>query len=230
MIDFNWVLNPTILSLISLIISLISISFVSGWLWAQYYNTKLKKPWKTYFVIPIYNNCKLDYVEQDEKAHLTKELVLPSGKDSQILLWIKPKINYSENEYYFGCEVTKESQDVAKKPQVIGMPNPFILEGNLNPKHYRDWHQYYHVREERNRIKNEEYVVGFTIRTFEEGEYKANIYVHTPYTLGKETLKIMVQDKPSKEIPCFSYKTEKRVTRLRRKGHKKHNIKFIISD
>ena len=200
------------------------------WIAKRFYDAKLRNPAKMYFLIPD-TRLKLDYVKQDTEEHLVKEIVLPSYRESQVLIWFKPKVNYYENEHYFGCE-----GDLTKKPKVIKYSNPFLLKHNLQITYYQDWHQYYHLQTGKNRIKDEVYVGGFIVRTFAKGEYKAKVLVHTPTKLGRTKLKISVRDEPSTEVLCYVYKEEKRevkeplkkkeIKKLFRKKHKKHNIKF----
>ena len=202
----------------------IILTFFAGWFVKTIYDAKLRRPVKMYFLIPDKRH-KLSYVGQDEKLeHLVKELVLPSNSESQVFIWFKPRVNYYEDMHYFCCDW---EGDLAKKPRVIRYSNPFILENNLQISYYIDWHRYYHLRTGQNRVKNEVYVGGFIVKTLEEGEYKANVFVHTPRKLGSANLKISVSDDPSTEVLCLSYMEEKReIKKLFRKKHKKHNLKF----
>lgn len=198
------------------------LTFILGWISKKIYDAKLRSPVRMYFLIPD-KRCELTYVEQDEKEHLVKELVLPSNSEHQVLIWFKPRVNYYEDSIYFGCE-----GDLNKKPYVVDFSNPFILDNNLQRSYFRDWHQYYHLLTGKNRIKDEVYVTGFIVKTFEEGEYEANIFLHTPSRLGKAKLKITVKNNPTTGVLCIMFKESKRkIKKLFMKEHKKHHVKFI---
>ncbi len=207
------------------------LSFIAGiftlfviWLGKRIYNTKLRNPVKMYFLISD-QRCQLDYVEQDEKEHLVKEITLPSNSKQLVLIWYRPRVNYFEDMHYFGCE-----GDLATKPKIINYSNPFVIQDNLQRNYYIDWHQYYHLITNKNRIRDEVYVDGFEVQTFSSGEYEANVFVHTPTRLGKAKLKIVVADDPSEGVMCSSYEEEKRKLRhLFIKKHKKHKVRFITS-
>jgi hypothetical protein len=198
------------------------LSFVLGWIGRRIYDTKLRSPVRMYFLIPD-KRCKLSYANQDNEEHLIEELVLPSNSESQVLIWFKPRVNYYEDSIYFGCK-----GDLNKKPWVIDFSNPFVLDNNLQRSYYRDWHQHYHILTGRSRIKEEVYVSGFVVKTFEEGEYEANVFLHTPSKLGRAKLKITVKNAPSTKILCLMHKESKRkIKKLFMKNHKKHYVKFI---
>lgn len=192
------------------------------WIGKRLYDAKLRNPVNMYFLISD-ERCKLGYVEQDEREHLVKKLILPSNSTARVLIWYRPRANYFEDMHYFGCE-----GDLSKIPKIISYSNPFILETNLQTSYYLDWHQYYHLITNKHRIRDEVYVDGFDVQTFVEGEYEANVFVHTPTRLGRAKLKISVTDEQSTGVLCCSYKEEKRkLKNLLRKKHKKHEVKFV---
>ena len=191
------------------------IAFLAGWIGKRIYDVKLGNPVKMYFLIPDDERCKLDYVEQDENEHYVKVSILPRNSISQVLIWYKPRVNYYEDEHYFGFE-----GDLSTKPIITEYSNPFIRDDNLEISYYRDWHHDYHLRTGKNRIKDEVYVDGFKVKTSVEGEYESKVYVHTPSKLGRAKIKLIVTDKPSIKVFCYNYKEKKE------KKHKKHEVKF----
>lgn len=121
-------------------------------------------------------------------------------------LWIKPRINFTLSDQYFGCD-----GDISTKPRAVGYYNPFVLRGKIkkgspetDPEHYVDHWLYYHIREERRLIDTEVYVWGFIIETREPGRYAANMFFHGE-KLGKATLVINVEDEPKTEMKCLAH-------------------------
>lgn len=219
-VDVWNIVQPYLSNILSFLAGIFSLFLI--WIGKRIYDTKLRNPVKMYFLIPD-KRCKLGYVEQDEEEHLVKKLILPSNSKLLVLIWYRPRVNYFEDMHYFGCE-----GELTKKPKIINYSNPFILKDNLQRIYYVDWHQYYHLITNKNRIRDEVYVDGFELQTFEEGEYEANVYVHTPTRLGRAKLKISVTDEPSTGVLCCSYKEEKRkIKNSLIKKHKKHKVGFV---
>lgn len=199
-----------------------------GKIWRQ---IKLRNPVEIYFLIPRIDMCRLNYVEQDDTEHLTKKIILPQNKKCLVLLWIRPKINYHQTDLYFGCDGS-----IYKKPMPLSYFNPFIKEGKHkkgkpreNPDHYLDWWLYYHMQQQKDRIKDEKYVAGFIIQTREPGEYTTKVFVHTLTRLGKAKLTIEIVGKLSqkpRKVPCVKYKQNKILQKIKREGHKKHELNF----
>jgi len=193
--------------ILSVVISIIF--FIAGWVGKKIYDYRLKNPVRMYFLIPD-KRVNIDYAQQDDQEHLVKELILPSNGEFQVYIWFKPRVNYCEEEHYFGCE-----GDLNMKPRAIKYFNPFIIESNIDLKYYRDWHYYYHIRTGKHRIKDEVYVAGFILKTFIEGDYETNAFVHTLSKMGKaKNLKIKVRDKGLMKVLCHSYKEEEKLKRL----------------
>ena len=126
---------------------------------------------------------------------------------------------------------------IYKKPIPLSYYNPFIKEGvnkkgnpRKNSEHYLDWWLYYHLQQEKDRIKDEVYVAGFIVQTRELGEYPTRVFVHTPIRLGKAKLIIKVVGKSSqkspRKVPCVKYKQNKILQKIRGTGHKKHELNF----
>lgn len=118
-------------------------------------------------------------MEQDNKEHYVDTLALPSNAMVPILIWYKPRLNFHESEQYFGCEGESE-----RKPIPFRYFNPFVIDGvretspKENPLHYRDFHQYYHIRTDKPRTKDEKYISGFKLKT-EKKEHTRPICIST---------------------------------------------------
>lgn len=168
----------------------------------------MRNPCEVHFLIPDIKRTELGYVKQDEKEHLVDEIVLPANPKVPVEVWIKPKINYYQTEYYFECEGELEG-----KPRPVKYYNPFVVEGRKeatpreNSNHYIDHHLYYHVRKKGYRVENEVYVSGFIIETRKEGRYKAQLLIHTHEGLGKAELWIRVEDKPKSKMKCVKHES-----------------------
>lgn len=153
------------------------------------------------FLITDVKRYKLTYVHQDEKEHLVEELILPAYKEVPIMIWLKPSSNYTVEDRYFGCE-----GDYEKKPEPISYFNPFILRGKrreITPEedsdHYVDFHKYYHTKKRQEYTKDEVYVAGYKIKTYEEGDYRAQYIMRTPNTVKTYKLQIKVRKESIKE-------------------------------
>lgn len=147
------------------------------------------------FLIIDVKRYKLTYVHQDEKEHLVKELILPLYKEVPIMIWLKPMGNYTVEDRYFGCE-----GDYETKPEPIFYFNPFVLRGKrrkITPEedydHYVDIHKYYHIKRSQEYTKDEVYVAGYMIKTYEEGDYPAQYILRTPNTVKSYKLLIKVR-------------------------------------
>ncbi len=170
---------------------------------------KARKPCEIHFLIPEQHKRILSYASQDDKEHLVDELTLPSNSLVTIELWIKPKMNFHESEFYFGCE-----GDDVTKPRPIEYDNRFVERGlaskaspETDRNHYVDHHAYYHVRTERDLISSEVYVRGFSLKTIAEGKYTARVFFHTSKVLGRADISIRVEDQPTTEMRCAIHKS-----------------------
>lgn len=185
------------------------LSGVFGYIYLFLRRWKLKNPVNIYFLIPRYDIYDLEYVIQDKREYLTKEIILPSNKQCLILVWVKPKLNFHENEQYIGFEVENGRKD-KRKPEIIKYYNPFVLRGQeregdpmSNKNHYIDWWKCYHIGTNKDRIKDEVYVSGYIVQTYDEGNYDVNVEICTPTRKGKsKNLKIRVKNKFNEKITC----------------------------
>lgn len=209
---------------------LIFLALLIEFVWRRWIGVKLRNPIIACFLIPD-SRFKLGYVDQDDREHFLDELVLPANSEVPVMIWINPKLDFHQDEIYFGME----GKDLRTKPEPTKVFNPFMIppkeEDPSNPSHYRDWYRYYHIHAERNRIKDEVYVIGFMVKTKDLGEYPAQLLVHTPRKLGKARLKIRVESCPiTRQMDCLG---EPRLGRLgkfikfikRKPWHKPHSLK-----
>ncbi|HEC93243.1 MAG TPA: hypothetical protein ENI51_09670 [Candidatus Atribacteria bacterium] len=157
------------------------------------------------FLIPDRVRHKVSYAKQDNREHLVKDLILPPNKEVTIMLWIKPKSNYTVEDNYFGCE-----GDYDKKPEPIAYFNPFVLRGKIkeitpeeNEHHYIDHHKYYHVKSKQEFTRDEVYVKGYKIQTHDEGGYIAKYIIRTPNRVKEHKLKIKVSGKKGEKMKCL---------------------------
>lgn len=212
-----------------------SLLFLAGvipfyYLWKQW---KLRNPVKIFFLVPRYSMHDLKYIVQDEREHLTREIILPSNRESLILIWYRPKLNYHEIEQYIEFKA-KDGGNISKKPMAISYYNPFVLEGKTkkgdplnNENHYIDWWRSYHILTDKDRLRDEVYTSGYIVQTYDKGDYDVNVEICTPTRKGKSKhLKIKVRDEFDKQIPCVKYKTRKLKTKIIKPFLRKHTINF----
>lgn len=140
------------------------------------YDSFLKDPFaKLVFLIPRADNFKVAYYDQLKDKHRTiKKLELPANSTMTIFLMFKPKENFTTNDMYFGFEGNK-----GEKPSFIKYNNPFVVSTNCPEiKYLIDWHEDFHLKNEKHFYKYEYYVYGFDIETKKTGVY--DLYIKFP--------------------------------------------------
>lgn len=177
-------------------------------IWHRY---RLKNGFFCSFSIPSTQLRTLDYVIQDDDAHQTKELIIPSNSEVEIeiLFWCPAKTILSE--FYFGCLQDKGTPDeLERKPRAVAYTNRFMERGAVeetpetNRNRYTDQHKYYHVRREWPLVKNEVYSIGFKLKTIKSGDYRADIHFTTDEVKAVvDDLIIRVEDHPVSKMKCI---------------------------
>jgi hypothetical protein len=173
---------------------------------------KLKRPFDAYFLITSLGRFPLNYVQQDDREHLVKELVVPPNSEIPIQIVLEPRLSFMEREIYFGCT---ESLVDKGKPYAAEYFVPFLRKGvrrkpdAANPGHYTDYNGFYHVRENYLYTKDTR-VIGFKLVTRETGTYPAQIYTVTDDARGRADLVIRVEPaRATTKMRCY------------RKGHRR---------
>jgi hypothetical protein len=182
---------------------------------------KLKRPFNAYFLITSINRFHLSYVLQDDDEHFVKHLVVPANAEIDIQIALEPKLSFTQQELYFGCD---EHVLDSNKPRATEYFVPFILEGvrrsgkpdKDNPGHYMDYNGFYHVRE--NFLYTEDVrIIGFKLRTKGPGVYSAQVFTVCDGVRGKSDLMIRVEQ-PLKTKMRFFLKAHREAVLLRPLG------------
>lgn len=166
----------------------------------------LRRPFTAHFLIPSAGEVPLNYVQQDNRAHFVKELVVPPNSTIPIQIVLEPKLSFLQRELYFGCG---ESVVNPEKPKAIEYFVPFVVEGVRrsakpdanHPGHYRDSNGFYHVREDF-LYTDDTRVIGFKLKTGATGIYRAQLYTVTDEVRGRADLKIRVENPAKTKMRC----------------------------
>jgi hypothetical protein len=168
----------------------------------------LAQPFAAHFLIPAAGQTPLNYVQQDHREHLVKELVVPPNSIISVQIAVVPRLSFLEREFYFGCE---ENLVDPQKPQAIEYFVPFVAEGIRgsgkpdadHPGHYRDIHGFYHVREDF-LYTNDTRIIGFKLKTGATTRvYSAQLYTVTDVVRGRADLKIRVEHPAKTKMRCY---------------------------
>jgi|SRR5262245_57001392 len=167
---------------------------------------RLKRPVKAYFIITSRDRFELAYVEQDDRQHLVRELVVPANSEITVQILLIPKLTFLQREIYFGCD---ESLNSKEKPYATEWFNPFVLKGVRrsgkpdadHPGHYTDYNGFYHARED-HLYTTDHRAIGFKLVTGAVGIYHAQVYLVTDEVRGRADLVIRVEQPPTTKMRC----------------------------
>jgi hypothetical protein len=97
------------------------------------------------------------------------------------------------------------------KPLIGYFYHPFVNTGDAvkqpgkSPGHYIDYHENYHIDEERHRAFHQYITYGFKIGTRDPGTYKLSICVVADGVDGEVSLPVYVEDKPTTKMKCTKH-------------------------
>jgi hypothetical protein len=168
---------------------------------------KLKRPFNAHFLITSVGRFPLNYVQQDDREHFVKELVVPPNSTIPIQIVLEPRLSFLEREIYFGCN---EGLVDEQKPCAVEWFVPFVREGvrrsgkpdDAHPGHYTDYNGFYHVRQDVLYTKDAR-VIGFKLVTKATGIYPAQIFTVTDDVRGRADLVIRVEQPPKTKMRCY---------------------------
>jgi hypothetical protein len=149
----------------------------------------------------------LDYVQQNNREHYVRKLVVPPHREIQIQIVLVPKVSFMQHELYFGCDEGLMDED---KPRATEWFVPFVREGVRksgkpdveHPGHYTDYNGFYHVRENYLYTADTR-VIGFKLLTGRVGTFLAQVYTVTDDVRGRADLKIKVQEPTKTKMRCY---------------------------
>jgi hypothetical protein len=168
---------------------------------------RLRRPFDAYFLITSTGRFPLDYVQQNDREHYVKKLVVPPHKEIPIQIVLEPRVSFVQHELYFGCD---ESLVDENKPRATEWFVPFVTEGVRksgkpdaeHSGHYTDYNGFYHVRENYLYTADTR-VIGFKLLTGRTGTFRAQVYAVTDEVRGRADLKIMVQERAKTKMRCY---------------------------
>jgi hypothetical protein len=65
---------------------------------------QLKRPFDAHFLITANGQFPLDYVQQNNREHYVKKLVVPPNREIPVQIVLVPKLSFMQRELYFGCD------------------------------------------------------------------------------------------------------------------------------
>jgi hypothetical protein len=168
---------------------------------------RLRQPFDAYFLITSTGRFRLDYVQQNDREHYVKKLVVPPRKEVLIQIVLEPRVSFMQHELYFGCDEHLEDEE---KPRATEYFVPFVREGvrgsgkpdEAHPGHYTDYNGFYHVREDYLYTADTR-VIGFKLLTGRTGTFRAQVYTVTDDVRGRADLKIKVQEPAKTKMRCY---------------------------
>jgi hypothetical protein len=168
---------------------------------------RLRRPFDAHFLITAADQFPLDYVQQNNREHYVKKLVVPPHSEIPIQIVLVPKVSFMQHELYFGCD---ESLMDKNKPRATEWFVPFVREGVRksgkpgpdHPGHYTDINGFYHVRE--NYLYTADCrIIGFKLLTGRTGTFRAQVYTQTDDVRGRADLKIKVEEPAKTKMRCY---------------------------
>jgi hypothetical protein len=168
---------------------------------------RLRRPFDAYFVITSTGRFPMDYVQQNNRDHYVRKLVVPPHKEIPIQIILVPKVSFVEQELYFGCDEHLADEE---KPRATEYFVPFVREGvrgsgkpdEAHPGHYTDYNGFYHVRENYLYTADTR-AIGFKLLTGRTGTFRAQVYTVTDDVRGQADLKIKVQEPARTKMRCY---------------------------
>jgi hypothetical protein len=127
------------------------------------------------------------------------ELHVPPNTEIAIQLRIRPRLHYRQLSFAIGFGGIE-----ADRPRPIKVLNTFIKEGLRreqspadNENHYIDYNNWYHIRDEVERIRPNFYAYGFLVQTKKPGRYPVLVEIITDCGEGKPSkeLHLIVEDR-----------------------------------
>lgn len=108
------------------------------------------------------------------------EIHVPANNNDVVIqIHYEPKLDYVETAFQFGFE-----GDADKRPLPMAMRNEWIKQGlrreespDTNPDHIINAKDRYEVRRTRPRTTDNEYTLGFSVKTRAPGRYKVILYI-----------------------------------------------------
>jgi hypothetical protein len=168
---------------------------------------RLRRPFDAYFLITSIGRFPLDYVQQNNREHYVKKLVVPPRSEISIQIVLHPKLSFTQYELYFGCSEHLVDEE---KPRATEYFVPFVREGvrrsgkpdEAHPGHYTDYNGFYHVRE-KFLYTADARVIGFKLLTGRTGSFRAQVYAVTDDVRGQADLKIKVEEPARTKMRCY---------------------------
>jgi hypothetical protein len=200
-----------------------------------YRRLRLKRPVTPFFIITSSDRYRLKYAVQDDREHWIKVLVLPANTDDLLLHFIwKSKVDFTQHYLELSFEQNRLRRHLPrwwrtrrKMPQIRYWFHPFIKVGRSTkmpgkfPGHYVDYHDNYHIDEERHRAKKQIVTYAFKISTYEPGKYALKMGITADGVDGASWLDVLVQEAPKRKMRCV----EHRFCRIRPCPAINHNLK-----
>jgi hypothetical protein len=183
---------------------------------------RLRHPFNAYFLVTSRGRFLLNYVHQDDREHIVKELAVPANSEVPIQIILEPKLSFMQHELYFGCDENLVNEH---KPRATEWFVPFVVEGVRrtrrpdaeHPGHYTDYNGFYHVRENYLYTKDTR-VIGFRLLTGAPGKYSAQVYAVTDDVRSKADLVIKAEDPATTQMQCI------------KKGHRSCKIAPMVEN
>jgi hypothetical protein len=170
----------------------------------------LKRPCRTWFLIPSVDQRSIPYTEQSHKEHYVEELTLGANSEFEIELLYRPSVAFHCSAIYFGCN-DQNYVGLDTKPIIKSFLNPLMERGGIreetpeqNPDtNFEDRHKFYHVKKPRHLARKEMYSIGFKIQTRAPGLYRFNIcFMGDEVGHAKNQLFIRVEEAPITRTRC----------------------------
>jgi hypothetical protein len=194
----------TIVSTVLITLTLVAYC-IREFIWPWLRRRKLKHPIDAWFVITSKDRFDVKYAVQDqEREHNTKLLVLPSHTDDLLLhiLW-RNRFAFTQHHLVMSFDGNRK-----EKPLIDHFFHPFVKIGAATKRpgeyqgHYIDYHDNYHIDEVRHRAFHQMITYGFKIGTREPGQYKFTICIVADGVDGEVSLPVLVEDKPATVMRC----------------------------
>jgi hypothetical protein len=149
------------------------------------YEKLMENPVEVHFLIPAKKlNIELKYEKQDEEDHIKDELTIPQNFEDHIILLIRPKLNLSVNDRYFGF-----GPHDGKIPE-LSYSNIYVTQSSDQSAHwYIDRYGCIHFDTEKQFFKDETYLLSIKIKTYDKGSYPLEITFNVMSNEYKEVKK-----------------------------------------
>jgi hypothetical protein len=172
---------------------------------------RAKRPLRVHFLAPSIDKVpedssrEIDYLILDEKEHYLKELVVPSNRELYIQIMLQAKLAFNQHQ----IAVRFENPDGLKQPPLVDHYKLHFVRLGEREKfpgrdvgHWLDYHDVYHITEERPRTSGQEFTYGFIIKTREPGIFPFVVSILFDGTLARYKLDFSVHDRPKQKVRC----------------------------